>query len=282
MLCDKCDCFVRKVNVLFVCVLCNLKICFDPPLQFSRPDMTSRFLSHSSEDKGLHECTACICLVARLFFIRYTHRLLGCGTKRDLGLVMGWRSAADRWERGGSRRWGSKVKSWEVEKSREAIQNVKNTGKKKQENPHVLKNKQTPKNPAKRENNAVGGCGGRRAESEGRWTDRCHPRDGGLTGRIRFSRHLHEADVLHQINILTHSLVMHINTVIKPNTHTHTQTPHCALSHTNKTAIKKNYNKMAQTAQEVGMEVFPLSWFALRPGPGNSSPPLPPVTQQSY
>lgn len=31
------------------------------------------------------------------------------------------------------------------------------------------------------------------------------------------------------------------------------------------------------------METFPLSWFALRPGPGNSSPPpLPPVTQQSY
>lgn len=43
------------------------------------------------------------------------------------------------------RRWGSKVESREVEKSREAIQNMKNTGEKKQENPHVLKNKQTPK-----------------------------------------------------------------------------------------------------------------------------------------
>lgn len=28
------------------------------------------------------------------------------------------------------RRWGSMVESWEVEKSREAIQNMKNTGKK--------------------------------------------------------------------------------------------------------------------------------------------------------
>lgn len=56
-----------------------------------RPDMTSCFLSHSSEDKGIHECTACICLVAQLFFIRYTKRLLSCGTKRDLGRVMGWK-----------------------------------------------------------------------------------------------------------------------------------------------------------------------------------------------
>lgn len=60
----------------------------------------------------------------------------------------------------GSRRWGSKVKRWEVEKSREAIQNIK-----KQENPHVLKNKQTPKIlRKKRRLTAVGGCGGRRAE----------------------------------------------------------------------------------------------------------------------
>lgn len=38
---------------------------------------------------------------------------------------------------------GCKVERQEVEKSREAIQNMKNTGKK-QENPHVLKNKQNP------------------------------------------------------------------------------------------------------------------------------------------
>lgn len=80
--------------------------------------MTSWFLSHPSEDKGLCEHTTCICFVERLFFIRYTQWLLGCGTKRDLGLVMGLR------------RWGSKVKSCALQKSRDAIQNMNNTGKK--------------------------------------------------------------------------------------------------------------------------------------------------------
>ncbi len=47
------------------------------------------------------------------------------------------------------RRWGSKVESWEVEKSREAIQNMKNTGKKAGK-PSCPEKQTNPKNPTKK------------------------------------------------------------------------------------------------------------------------------------
>lgn len=70
MLLDKFECFECKVNDLFSSVL-QSKICFDPPTAIPRPVLVSS--PYSYKDKGLHECTACIRLVARLFFIRHTH-----------------------------------------------------------------------------------------------------------------------------------------------------------------------------------------------------------------
>ena len=63
---------------------------------------------------------------------------------------MGWRSVADRWERGGPGGGGVEEVGQQGEKLggrkiKGSYSEYEKHRKKKQENPHVLKNKQTPK-----------------------------------------------------------------------------------------------------------------------------------------